>query len=99
MNAKFRSSAVVLFLLCQLGTAALARAELPDFREIVREASPAVVKIIVEQTASKAEQGQRGSQEIPEELRRFLNSGAVLHRSNHVWVWGQGSLSPKTVTL
>ena len=72
MNAKFRISAVVLFLLCQLGTAALARAELPDFREIVREASPAVVKIIVEQTASKAGQGQRGSQEIPEELRRFF---------------------------
>jgi serine protease Do len=45
-------------------------AELPDFREIVSEQSPAVVKIIVEHSADRPD--QFGGQEIPEYLRRFF---------------------------
>jgi serine protease Do len=49
-----------------------AAAELPDFREIVRENSPAVVKIIVESTGAPSGHGEPGLEEIPEYLRRFF---------------------------
>ncbi len=52
-----------------LATSAMA-AELPDFREIVEQQSPAVVKIIVEHSGERPE--QFGGQEIPEYLRRFF---------------------------
>lgn len=45
---------------------------LPDFKQIVRDHSPAVVKIIVEQTADQGSSQQPGPEEIPEELRRFF---------------------------
>ena len=51
------------------GRSALA-AQLPEFRDIVKQSSPAVVKIIVE--ASGPRQGQPGPEEIPEYLRRFF---------------------------
>ena len=47
-------------------------AELPDFREIVRESSPAVVKIIVASSGKQAGQVHPGMEEIPEYLRRFF---------------------------
>lgn len=47
-------------------------AALPDFREIVRENSPAVVKIIVASSGKQAPQGHPGMEEIPEYLRRFF---------------------------
>jgi serine protease Do len=47
-------------------------AALPEFREIVQESSPAVVKIIVEHSAAGGSQGQPGLDEIPEPLRRFF---------------------------
>jgi len=48
-------------------------AQLPDFQEIVRENSPAVVKIIVEQSATaRSSQGQKMPEEVPEYLRRFF---------------------------
>jgi serine protease Do len=50
------------------------QAQLPDFREIVKSHSPAVVKILVEHDGA-AMQGQGGpldSPEIPEYLRRFF---------------------------
>ena len=50
----------------------VAALELPDFRQIVRESSPAVVKIIVEHSAARSAQGQPGPEEIPEYLRRFF---------------------------
>jgi serine protease Do len=45
---------------------------LPEFRDIVRQSSPAVVKIIVESSGPRAAQGQPGPEEIPEYLRRFF---------------------------
>jgi len=50
----------------------VAAVELPDFREIVRDNSPAVVKIIVEHRRARGGQGQPGPDEIPEYLRRFF---------------------------
>ena len=55
--------------LALVATAARA-AELPDFRDIVAEHSPAVVKIIVE--AGKARESALSEQDIPEQLRRFF---------------------------
>jgi serine protease Do len=59
---------VVLLLASGLSMAA----QLPDFRDIVKQHSPAVVKIIVEHDASRAQQPLAG-QEVPEYLRRFFN--------------------------
>lgn len=50
----------------------MAAAELPDFRDIARENSPAVVKIIVEQNIARTGDGYSGPEEIPEYLRRFF---------------------------
>jgi serine protease Do len=61
-----------VFLALTLLLPGLALAELPDFREIVRDNSPAVVKIIVEHTRAHGGQGQPGPEEIPEYLRRFF---------------------------
>ncbi len=47
-------------------------ADLPDFQQIVRDNSPAVVKIIVEQQLDSAGSMQPGPGDIPEELRRFF---------------------------
>ncbi|MCR9104028.1 MAG: Do family serine endopeptidase [Gammaproteobacteria bacterium] len=47
-------------------------AQLPDFKKIVSESSDAVVKIIVEQSATSAAQDQQLPPEIPEYLRRFF---------------------------
>jgi len=62
-----------IFLACALLLPGLvAAAELPDFRQIVKDSSPAVVKIIVEHSAASAAQGQPSPEEIPEYLRRFF---------------------------
>ena len=72
MNTKMRFYLFVFLLLALCGARVTTAAELPDFKEIVRAHSPAVVKIIVEQKASRADQRQPGPEEIPEELRRFF---------------------------
>jgi serine protease Do len=62
-----------IFLACALLLPGLlAAAELPDFRQIVKDRSPAVVKIIVEHSAASGGQGQPSPEEIPEYLRRFF---------------------------
>ena len=71
MNALSKlTSLLVLGLLLAMGSAANA-AQLPDFREIVRENSPAVVKIIVE--SSSHQEGEKllkeGCQIVEEALR------------------------------
>lgn len=72
MNTKFRLIGVVLLLAVLRADPVTAASGLPDFREIVRDSSPAVVKIIVEQKAGQ-EPGQfSGPDQIPEELRRFF---------------------------
>jgi Trypsin-like serine proteases, typically periplasmic, contain C-terminal PDZ domain len=48
-----------------------ARAELPDFRPIVEEATPAVVKILVESEAEGVP-GHEDIEQLPEYLRRFF---------------------------
>ncbi|MEP4484478.1 MAG: DegQ family serine endoprotease [Halioglobus sp.] len=55
-----------------LASAAANAASLPDFREIVKNSSPAVVKIVVEYNAQRAQQSPYESEEIPEYLRRFF---------------------------
>jgi serine protease Do len=72
MNAKMRIFGFVLMMISLSAISRTAVAELPDFREIVREHSPAVVKIIVEQSATRGSGMQPGPQQIPEELRRFF---------------------------
>ena len=61
---------LLTFTLCNVRLAGAG--ELPDFRQIVRDNSPAVVKIIVEQRLSQNGSQQPGPDEIPEELRRFF---------------------------
>jgi len=72
MSTKMRFYLFVVLLLALCGARVTTAAELPDFKEIVRAHSPAVVKIIVEQKASRADTRQPGPEEIPEELRRFF---------------------------
>ncbi|MDG2272025.1 MAG: DegQ family serine endoprotease [Halioglobus sp.] len=53
-------------------TQAAAATSLPDFQKIVRQHSSAVVKIIVQQSASQNSMGQPRQDQIPEELQRFF---------------------------
>lgn len=50
----------------------LARAELPEFTDIVEKASPAVVKILVEYEARNPHQDMPEFDQLPEYLRRFF---------------------------
>jgi serine protease Do len=62
-----------LLALAFLGMAGKASAaELPDFREIVKSGTPAVVKILVEHSGAHGGQAPFESDEIPEYLRRFF---------------------------
>lgn len=72
MNTKTRLSAFILLLFGLCNAHWAIAAELPDFQKIVRENSPAVVKIIVEQGPNQGGSQQPGPDEIPEELRRFF---------------------------
>jgi serine protease Do len=63
------TSLFFLGFLLAVGNAASAT-QLPDFRQIVKQNSPAVVKIIVESSTPRS--GQPGPEEIPEYLRRFF---------------------------
>lgn len=72
MNTKIRLSGFVFLMIALYTMPAMAASGLPDFREIVRENSPAVVKIIVEQHSGKGGGSLSGPGQIPEELRRFF---------------------------
>lgn len=72
MNAITRITSSIFLVVALSLPALVAAAELPDFRQIVRDSSPAVVKIIVEHSAPQAGHGQPGAEEIPEYLRRFF---------------------------
>jgi serine protease Do len=67
MNTKTTLSGILFLLVTVCFSPAMA-AGLPDFREIVKKQSPAVVKIIVEQQSRTGP----GPGQIPEELRRFF---------------------------
>lgn len=60
---------LLLLVTCQMARAA----QLPDFTQIVRDSSPAVVKIIVQQGTSRTARTQELPQEIPEYFRRFFD--------------------------
>jgi len=72
MNAITRLTTFLLLTGALLLPGLVAAQALPDFRQIVRDSSPAVVKIIVEHSKSVGAHGQPGSEEIPEYLRRFF---------------------------
>lgn len=73
MRAMRTTVSICFTLLLSLVLTAGARAaELPDFREIVKEGSPAVVKILVEHSSAHGGQSPFDSDEIPEYLRRFF---------------------------
>jgi len=62
-----------MFLLClALVAPALAAPSLPDFRDIVKAGSPAVVKIIVQHPPGQSARSPHELEEIPEYLRRFF---------------------------
>jgi len=65
-------AACMLFAVSLMSAAQASAAQLPDFTEIVKSSSPAVVKIIVEHRSSRGGQRQIDPREIPEPLRRFF---------------------------
>lgn len=65
----------VLFAAAML-VAATAQAALPEFSEIVEKHSPAVVKVIVEQSGDSRAGSQFNEEEIPEFLRRYFQMPA-----------------------
>lgn len=72
MNAINRIVSSVFLTVAVFLPSLVSAAALPEFRDIVRENSPAVVKIVVQQSAATAAQGQPSPQEMPEYLRRFF---------------------------
>jgi serine protease Do len=64
---------VFLFLALGVVTAVQAAEGLPDFRDIVRESSPAVVKIIAESSGARGGYDHPEMDELPEYLRRFFD--------------------------
>ena len=72
MTSLYRSFVLFFIGSMLLASAVASAASLPDFREIVKTSSPAVVKIIVEYNAQRAQQSPYESEEIPEYLRRFF---------------------------
>jgi serine protease Do len=67
-----QSFSVLVFMLLTMVLGHSASAALPDFRDIVKSSSPAVVKILVEQKSTRGGQAQSDSEDIPEPLRRFF---------------------------
>jgi serine protease Do len=72
MNVIARCYTTLFFATTLLLAAASATAQLPDFTKIVKNSSPAVVKIVVEYSAKRSAQSGPNEQEIPEYLRRFF---------------------------
>lgn len=75
MRKLYLIPAVTLLLSC-LSLATAQAASLPDFKSIVKENTPAVVKILVESSGEARGHGNTplDSQEIPEYLRRFFEN-------------------------
>ena len=72
-----RKSCMTVFtvFVCLLAVAGLQAATLPDFKPIVKKNTPAVVKILVEYSATRPGHQRAvppGNQEIPDYLRRFF---------------------------
>jgi len=72
MNAIYRLLSAAFVATALSLPALVAAAALPEFREIVRESSPAVVKIVVQQSRAMGGHGQISPEQMPEYLRRFF---------------------------
>lgn len=72
MNANLIFSRALLLVLAMAVSSLGHALALPDFREIVKDHSPAVVKIMVEQSLAARGHGQGMPDEVPEYLRRFF---------------------------
>lgn len=72
MNKKMRLCGFIFLTIALCGSRLATAADLPDFKTIVREHAPAVVKIIVEQSFAHGGQQQPDLEQVPEELRRFF---------------------------
>ena len=90
MKAISRYTTSMLLTLALLIPGLAAAAALPDFREIVRESSPAVVKIIVEHSGARGGPGHPGRDEIPEYLRRFFEFRGVPPAQQQRMAMGSG---------
>ena len=90
MKAISRYTTTMLLTLALLLPGLAAAATLPDFREIVRESSPAVVKIIVEHSGARGGPGHPGQDEIPEYLRRFFEFRGVPPAQQQRMAMGSG---------
>ncbi|MEQ9465503.1 MAG: DegQ family serine endoprotease [Haliea sp.] len=67
-----RTLPTLLFFCLTLMAPGLVAQALPEFREIVKSKSPAVVKIIVQYPLGGAARNPHNTEEIPEYLRRFF---------------------------
>jgi serine protease Do len=72
MNAIYRLLRAAFVATALSLPALVSAAALPEFREIVRESSPAVVKIVVQQSRAMGGHGQISPEQMPEYLRRFF---------------------------
>ncbi|RLQ21497.1 Do family serine endopeptidase [Seongchinamella sediminis] len=91
MTVMTRLASFLLLAALLLAGRAASAAQLPEFRDIVKQSSPAVVKIIVEARAPRAGQGQPGPEEIPEYLRRFFEFRGAPPQTPHHPRMGMGS--------
>jgi len=90
MKAISRYTTSILLTCVLLLPGLVAAAALPEFREIVRDSSPAVVKIIVEHSGARGGHGQPGPDEIPEYLRRFFEFRGVPPSQQQRMAMGSG---------
>jgi len=72
MNAMSRVCSLVLLACAVVMSFPVSASTLPEFREIVRQNSPAVVKILVQQSGPENLQGHPDMEQMPEYLRRFF---------------------------
>jgi len=72
MNAMSRVCSLVLLACAVVMSFPVSASTLPEFREIVRQNSPAVVKILVQQSGPGNIQGHPDMEQMPEYLRRFF---------------------------
>jgi len=72
MNAMSRVYSLVLVACAVVMSFPVSASTLPEFREIVRQNSPAVVKILVQQSSPENLQGHPDMEQMPEYLRRFF---------------------------
>ena len=87
----------IALLFSLIAQSALAR-DLPDFTELVKKYSPAVVNVSTVQ--ANAQRPSSGSPQLDEFFRRFFppTNGAT-HLEGSVVRWGRGSSSPTMVRV